>query len=150
MREPEDDDAGAVEADDREQRPSRMARDRPAGKDHGGDGRSHGRRGTQQPEPRRPDVEHVLREDGKQRDGASEEDCEEIEGDGPEQDGRRPHEANAAEDAREVRRGAARGLPAGVEQKHTRERDERERRGDRVDELLVDGEDDARRSPARR
>ena len=55
----------------------------------------------------RPDVEHVLREDGQQGDGTAEQDGEEVERDGAEQHGRAADQPHAAEHAREVGRRAA-------------------------------------------
>ena len=51
------------------------------------------------PEPDRPDLEHVAGEERQQRDGAAEEDCDEVERDRAEQHGRPANEAQAGEQA---------------------------------------------------
>ena len=143
VREAEDDDRDAVEADDREQLPAGVPSDGPA--------REHDRRaqrpdsgsGSEHAEAGRPDVEHVLREHGQQRDRAAEQDGEEVERDRAEQHGRPAHEAHAAEHAREVGRRATDRVAPGAEEQRPDEGDGRQRRRNRVDELRVQREQQA-------
>ena len=118
-------------ADDEQQRPARHGAAPAAAPGSSGRAeRPDGRRGAEHAEAGRADVEHVLREDGQQRDGAAEEDGEEVERDRAEQHGRAPDEPHAAEDALEVRRRAAGRLrgPAAAASTHPASDDERERR----------------------
>ena len=81
------------------------------------------RRGTQEPEPRRPDLEDVLREDRKQRDRTAEEHREEIERDRAEQNVRAADEANAGEHLVQAESSFGRGHAPAAQREHAPERD---------------------------
>ena len=100
MREPEDDHAPAEDADDDQQRAARVA---PSGRRVSmipASERTDGRSAAQDAEPDRPDLEHVAGEERQQRDGAAEEDRDEVERDRTEQHRRPAHEEEAGEQSR--------------------------------------------------
>ncbi len=87
----------AEAGDDGEEHRPGLAADREAGDGRGRDERADRGRRAQKTEPRRADLEDVLREDRKQRDRPAEEHSEEIERDGAEQDVRPTDETNSCE-----------------------------------------------------
>ena len=105
--------------------------------------RADGRRRAQDAEARRPDVEHVLREDRQQRDGAAEEDGEEIERDRAEEHRRRRTRrtppSTLARSGRRPRRRPSRPTAAPARASSG----EREHAATRVDELGLDREEQA-------
>ena len=100
LREPEHDHRDAVERRPRSAA-SRPARRRTGRRDSttAATERADGRRGAEDAEPGRADLEHVAGEDRQERDRAAEEDGEEVERDRAEEHRRPPDEQDAAEDA---------------------------------------------------
>ena len=143
MRQPKDDHAGAEARNDSEHDRSRTLSYGPAGDDEGRDERAGGRRGAQEPEPGRANLQDVLRKDRKQRDRAAEQDREEVERDRAQQDACSPDEANAREDLVHSDRTFSGRLAAAAKGEHAPERHEREDRGNRIYELGLNGEEDA-------
>ena len=116
-REPEHDHAHAERADDDQQRPSRMAAERPARQADAGDERADRGGTAQHAEPERARVQDRACEQRQQRDRAAEQDGEQVERDRSEQDRRRADEANPAEQALAPRRlfpGARRSRGSGT------------------------------------
>ena len=95
--------------------------------------RADGRRGAQQAEPLRADVEDLVGEDRQQRGGAAEQHREQIERDDAEHDRIAPDVGNAGEERREADGRARRRAARSMRTKASRiDRCEKERAADRV------------------
>ena len=139
----EDDDRAAVEPDDEQERLPGPATDGPPRHHECRAESADGRRRAQQAEARRPDLEDVLREHGKQRDRPTEQDSEQVERDGAEQHRRAANEAHSTEHAREIGRRAPDRVTPSPQEQRRKQRDHGEPGRNPVDQLGVQREQEA-------